>query len=334
MNYRTLGRTGVRVAPLALGTANFADPTPEEESAAIIDRALDAGINLIDTGNSYKAGESERFIGRALRASGRRQEALLATKAFFPVGPGPNDRGGSRLHLLRACEDSLRRLQTDYLDLLILHRPDPDVPVEETLGALTDLVRQGKVRYIGCSTHPAWRVMEALMVSELKGLARVVVEEPPYNLLDRRIENELVPLCQAHGLGIIAWSPLAMGILAGRYSPGAGFPSDSRAALRGGIYADRVSPRAVAVGERFVALARQAGLPPVQLALLWVKDQPGITAPIIGPRTAAQLDEMLPVMAMQLSDDLRAACDELVPPGSAVANFHNSAAWMKMRLPM
>jgi aryl-alcohol dehydrogenase-like predicted oxidoreductase len=194
-------------------------------------------------------------------------------------------------------------------------------------------VRQGKVRYIGCSTHPAWRVMEALMASELKGLARLVVEEPPYNLLDRRIENELVPLCQAHGLGIIAWSPLAMGILAGRYSPGAGFPGDSRAALRGGIYADRVSQRAVAVGERFVALARAAGIPPVQLALLWVKDQPGITAPIIGPRTAAQLEEMLPVLEMQLSDELRAACDELVPPGSAVANFHNSAAWMKMRLP-
>jgi 1-deoxyxylulose-5-phosphate synthase len=334
MNYRILGRTGVRIAPLALGTANFADPTPEDEAAAIIDRALDAGINLIDTGNSYKDGESERMIGRALLRSQRRHEVLLATKAFFPVGPGPNDRGNSRLHLLRACEDSLRRLQTDYLDLFLLHRPDPDVPVEETLEALTDLVRQGKVRYIGCSTHPAWRVMEALAVSEQRGLARFVVEEPPYNLLDRRIENELVPLCTAHGLGIIAWSPLAMGILAGRYRTGAGFPADSRAALRGGIYAERVSQQAIAVGERFVGLARAAGLPPVQLALLWVKDQPAITAPIIGPRSLAQLDEMLPVLDLQLSDDLRAACDALVPPGSAVANFHNSAAWMKMQLPI
>ena len=167
------------------------------------------------------------------------------------------------------------------------------------------------------------------MVSELKGYARFVSEQPPYNLLDRRIENELVPMCQANGLGIITWSPMAMGILAKRYLS-MDFPEDSRAALRGGIYADRVTPQGIEVGRRFVALARERDISPARLAILWVKDQSGITAPIIGPRTADQLDELLPVLEMSLDDEVRAACDELVPPGSAVANFHNSAPWMKM----
>jgi aryl-alcohol dehydrogenase-like predicted oxidoreductase len=257
---------------------------------------------------------------------------VLATKVFYPVGPGPNDRGGSRRHIIRACEDSLRRLGADYIDLFQLHRPDPDTPVEETLGALDDLVRAGKVRYIGCSTHPAWRVMEALMVSERRGYVRYVSEQPPNNLLDRRIENELVPLCQAYGLAIIPWAPLAQGVLAGRYADAARPPADSRVVLRGGIYAERVTERGVAVGLQFAELARQAGLTPAQLALLWAKDQPGITAPIVGARTLEQLDEALPVLEMQLDQGLRAACDALVPPGSAVANFHNSAAWMKMRV--
>jgi aryl-alcohol dehydrogenase-like predicted oxidoreductase len=332
MNYRVLGRTGVNVSPLCLGTSNFADPAPEDESIRIIERALDAGINLIDSADSYAGGESERIIGKALAQNGRRHQVLLATKVHYATGPGPNDAGNSRLHIMRACEESLRRLQTDYIDLYQLHRPSPDIPVDETLGALTDLVRQGKVRYIGCSTHPAWQVMETLMVSELKGLARFVSEQPPYNLLDRRIENELVPLCQKYGLGILPWSPMAMGVLVGRYSDAEHYPADSRAALRGGIYAERVTARGIEVGDRFVKLAEEAGISPAQLANLWVKDQPGITAPLLGPRTVEQLEHLLPVLEMQLSDDLRAACDELVPPGSAVANFHNSAPWMKMKI--
>lgn len=332
MEYRTLGRTGVKVAPLCLGTDNFANPTSEAESIAIIERALDAGINLIDTSNSYAQGECERIIGRALAANGRRQQVILATKAHYPTGPGPNDRGNSRLHLMRACEDSLRRLQTDTIDLYQLHRPAFDIPIDETLGALTDLVRQGKVRYIGSSTAPAWKVMEALMVSELKGLVRFVSEQPPYNLLDRRIENELVPMCQAHGLAILPWTPLAMGVLAGRYSDAAAFPADSRASLRGGIYAQRVTARGIEIGKQFVQLANERGMSPAQLAVLWVKDQPGITAPLIGPRTVEQLEHFLPVLEMQLDESIRLACDELVPPGSVVANFHNSAPWMKMRV--
>lgn len=332
MEYRLLGRTGVQVAPLCLGTDNFANPTPQDESMAIINRALDAGINVIDTSNSYAKGESERVIGRALKENGRRHDIILATKAHYPTGPGPNDRGNSRLHLMRACEESLRRLQTDHIDLYQLHRPSFELPIDETLSALTDLARQGKVRYIGSSTAPAWKVMEAVLTSELKGYVRFVSEQPPYNLLDRRIENELVPMCQTYGLGILPWSPLAMGILVGRYADAVDYPAESRAGLRGGIYAERVTARGIAVGNRFVALAKERNLSPVQLAVLWVKDQPGITAPLIGPRTMAQLEHYLPVLEMTLDDDLRAACDELVPPGTAVANFHNTAPWMKMKI--
>jgi len=315
-----------------LGTDNFANPTSKEESIRIINRALDAGLNLIDTSNTYAEGESERIIGEALVENGRRHQVLLATKAHYPVGPGPNDQGNSRLHLMKACEDSLSRLKTDYIDLYQLHRPSFEIPIDETLSALTDLVRQGKVRYIGSSTAPAWKVVEAVLVSELKNYARFVSEQPPYNLLDRRIENELVPLCQAYDLGILPWSPLGMGVLAGRYTDTDTFPPDSRAKLRGGIYAERITAPGIEVGRKFVQLANEHGIQPAQLAVLWIKDQPGVTAPLIGPRTLKQLEQFLPVMDMTLEQSLRSACDSLVPPGSAVANFHNSAPWMKMKL--
>lgn len=332
MEYRTLGRTGVKVAPLCLGTGNFVEVTPEAECIQILHRALDAGLNFIDTGDTYGDGEAERIIGRVLQARGQRQDVILGTKVFFPTGDGPNDRGTSRLHVMRACEDSLRRLGTEYIDLYQIHRPSFDVPVDETLGALTDLVQQGKVRYVGCSTHPAWKVMEALMVSELKGFARYVSEQSPYNLLDRRIENELVPLCTSYGLGILAWAPMAMGILAGRYSDASTFPSDSQAGVRGGIYAERVSTRGIEVGKQFIELAREAGIPPAQLAMLWTKDQPGITATIYGASTVGRLEEILPILDMHLDDSLRRRCDEIVPPGSAVANFYNTSGWMRMQI--
>jgi aryl-alcohol dehydrogenase-like predicted oxidoreductase len=327
MEYRVLGRTGVRVSSLALGTANFADPTPEDESKQILERAVDAGINVIDTGDSYAKGEAERIIGRALKENGLRQKVLLATKVFPPTGPGPNDRGSSRVHILQACEESLERLQTDYIDFYYIHRFDPDTHQEETLGALDDLVRSGKVRYVACSTHPAWRVMEALAISDRRGYPRFCCEQPPYNLLDRRIENELVPLCLEHDLGLFPWSPIAQGVLTGRYANAKSFPEGSRAAYRGGIYAERINEAGIEVGNRFVALAAEAGIPPIQLAVLWVKDQLGVTAPIIGPRTLDHLADLLPVADMRLSEDVRQACDELVPPGGMVANFHNSSGW-------
>ena len=332
MEYRTLGRSGLKVSPLCLGTDNFANPTPEDECALMIKAALDAGINFIDTSNSYVKGECERIIGRALSKNKRRHNVVIATKVYYPTGPGPNDQGGSRRHIIKACEESLGRLQTDYIDLYQTHRPSFDIPIDETLGALTDLVRQGKVLYIGSSTAPAWKVMEAVLVSEMKGYARFISEQPPYNLLDRRIENELVPMCREFGLGIIPWATLAMGVLAGRYPDGHNYPKDSRAALRGGIYAERVTAKGVKVSHQFMKIAREHDITPAQLAVLWVKEQPGITAPIIGPRTVEQLKHLLPTMKMKLDESIRQKCDELVPPGSAVANFHNSAPWMKMKI--
>jgi 1-deoxyxylulose-5-phosphate synthase len=328
MDYRLLGRTGVRVSPLCLGTMNFGGVTNEDDSIRIIHAALDAGINFVDTANVYNDGQSEVVVGKALRD--RRDKVVLATKVHFKTGDRPNEEGNSRLHILKACADSLRRLQTDYIDLYQIHRPNMEIPVDETLGALTDLVRAGKVRYIGCSTHPAWLVMEALTVSERLHLARYVSEQPPYNLLDRRIENELIPLALRYQLAIIPWAPLAQGVLAGRYKMNQPLPEDSRAErLKGSIYAERVTPRGVEAGAQFAELADRVGKTPGQLALTWCKDQPGITSPIVGPRTIEQLLELLPVLEMSLSAEERSACDEINPPGGVQVNFHNTAGWMK-----
>ena len=332
MEYRYFGRTGYKVSPLCLGTMNFGGVTNEADSIRLIHAALDAGINFVDTANSYNDGASEVVTGRALQ--GRREQVFLATKVRSQVGNGPNDKGLSRGHILKAVEDSLRRLNTDYIDLYQTHRPEPDVPVDETLGALTDLVRAGKVRYIGASTHPAWMIMEALAVSEREHLARYTSEQPPYNLLDRRIENELVPLALKHQLAIIPWAPLAQGMLAGRYKANQTLPEGSRAQRMGheSIYGERIKPPGLQAGDRFTDVARQFGKTPGQLGLLWCKDQPGITAPIFGPRTMEQLQDVLPVLDMTLSPEERAACDAINPPGSVVADFHNSTGWMKMKV--
>src|SRR5215203_1345466 len=332
MEYRLLGRTGARVSPLCLGAMNLGGPTPQDEGERIVHAAMDAGVNFIDTADVYHDGASEVAVGKAL--AGRRDKVVLATKAHGRTGPGPNDAGNSRLHILRACDDSLRRLGTDYIDLYQIHRPSPEIPVDETLGALTDLVRAGKVRYIGCSTHPAWMVMEALMISERLGIARYISEQPPYNLLDRRIENELVPLAQRHGMALLPWSPLAGGILAGRYNDSESVPEGSRLERSGGEspFGQRISRRGVEVARALAPLAQERGLTQSQFALLWCKDQPGVTSPIIGPRTMEQLDDALPVLEMRLADQDRARLDELVGSGNAVSDFHNSNNWMKARI--
>ena len=263
-----------------------------------------------------------------------RDKIVLATKVYNATGTGPNENGVSRLHILKACEDSLRRLQTDTIDLYQLHRPGLNVPVDETLRAFDDLVRSGKVRYIGCSTHPAWFVMECLAASEKYGLARYVSEQPPYNLLDRRIENELVPLAQKFGLAILPWSPLAMGALAGRYPADGSIPADSRVARNNNspMFTDRLTQKGLEVGLKVAEMARERGLTSAQFALLWCKDQPGITAPIVGPRTMAHLEDFIPVLEMKLNDADRPLFDALVHPGNAVADFFNSNAWMKARI--
>ncbi len=345
MEYRSLGRTGVMVSSLCLGTDNFMDPSPPEECEKILNKALDSGINMIDTGDVYADGEGERIIGKILKDSGRRQQVIIGTKVDhgqrrpgftleeFKPELGPNQHGHTRLNIIRACENSLKRLNTDYIDLYQLHRQSPSIPMDEILRALDDLVTQGKVRYIGCSTHPAWAVVEAIMISEMKNYVRFVSEQPPYNLLDRRIENELIPVCEKFGVGVITWAPMAMGVLAGRYTDADKFPEGSRAALRGGFYADRVTKRGIEVGIEFTKIADRLGLTPAQLSILWCKDQPGVTAPLIGPRTVAQLEPLLPVLEMKLDDETRKACDELVPPGTTVANFHNTADWMIGKIP-
>ena len=332
MNYRPLGRTGVQVSPLCLGAMNFGGPTPENESIAILDRALDGGINFIDTANVYNAGESERIVGKALAANGRRDQIVLATKVYGNMGDGPNEQGVSRYHLLTACEDSLRRLQTDHIDLYQLHRPSLTVPQDETLRAFDDLVRSGKVRFIGCSTFPAWKVMEALAVSQSCNLARYISEQPPYNLLDRRIENELVPLAQQYGLALLPWSPLAGGILAGRYTSRQDFPAGSRADRTNVTFRDRITQRAIDVAAAVSQMAAERNLTPSQLGLLWVMEQPGITAPILGPRTLLHLEDALPLLDLKLADSDRPLFDALVHPGTAVADFHNSNEWMKARV--
>jgi aryl-alcohol dehydrogenase-like predicted oxidoreductase len=332
MEYRSLGRTGVMVSSLCLGAMNFGGPTPEVESIAILNRALDAGINFIDTANVYNGGESERVVGRALKENGRRDEIVLATKVYSQVGDLPNQRGASRYHILQACEDSLRRLETDHIDLYQLHRPSQTIPQDETLRALDDLVRSGKVRYIGCSTYPAWMVMEALATSERHGLARYISEQPPYNLLDRRVENELIPLCLKYGLAVIPWSPLAGGILSAKYTAGGEFPEESRATRSGAFFTERITPRAAEVAFKVRQMAGDRGMTVTQLALLWIKDQPGITAPIIGPRILQHLEDALVIADRKLDEADRPRFDELVHPGNAVSDFHNSNDWMKARI--
>lgn len=331
--YRPFGRTGLLVAPICLGTDNFANPTPEAEARRILQHALDSGINLIDTANSYSNGESERIIGNTLRENGRREDVIVATKLYYPTGnKGINDRGVSRKHLIKACEDSLQRLQTDYIDLYQMHRVPTDMPLEEILSAMTDLVQQGKIRYFGATTSPSWKIAESKLLSDFKHYHYAVSEQLPYNLLDRRAENEILPACRWANLAVLAWSPLAMGMLTGRYDNERPESFDTPRFQRGGIYAERITSRAVAAGQQFAALAREAGLLPAHLAMLWVKDQAGITAPLCGPRTLAQLQDLTPLMEQQLDADLAAACDRIVPPGSAAANFLNTAPWMKGKL--
>jgi len=331
--YRPLGRTGLKVSPICLGTDNFANPTSEDDAANIINCAIDNGINLIDTANSYADGECERIIGRALKASRRRDDVILATKVHYPVrDKGINDCGTSRKHIIKACEDSLQRLQTDYIDIYQTHRVSVQTPMEETLSALTDLRRQGKIRYCGSTTSPSWKIAQSAMLAEFRSLARMISEQLPYNLLDRRAENEILPACEWAGLAVLVWSPLAMGILAGRYNNDDPDSFNTARFRRGGIYKERITAKAVDIGQKFVQLAMQFDLPAAHLAMLWVKDQPHITAPLAGPRTLDQLKDLLPVMEMSMSDAIRQACDELVPPGSAVADFLNSATWSKQKL--
>lgn len=318
MEYRSLGRTGVKVSELCLGAMMFGkNGNPDHEDCIrIIHRALDAGINFIDTANVYSRGESEEIVGKALK--GRRHQVVLATKVHGAMGDGPNDRGNSRLHIMREVENSLRRLGTDYIDLYQIHRPDPTVPIDETLRALDDLVRQGKVRYVGSSTYRAWQLMEALWTSDRLGLVRFDTEQPPYSIFHREIEEEILPACRAYNLGVIPWSPLDGGWLTGKYRLGQPFPEGSRMARNRQSPDDPVVRRKLELVEELIKLASARNLTLSQFALAWMLTQPGITSPIIGPRTMEQLEDNLGAVGVRLTQEEMARVDELVPPGTRI----------------
>jgi len=328
MEYRRLGRSGLKISSLILGTMNFGNPTSKEESFRIIDRGINAGINLLDCADVYAGGESERILGEVLHRNGKRKDLLVTSKAYMKMGPGPNDLGNTKHHILNSCEDSLRRLKTDYIDIYFLHRTDFNVPQEESLEALDFLVRQGKIRYIGSSTHPAWRIVEALMIADRYHYPKFICEQPPYNLLDRRIENEIVPMCQAYDLGLITWSPLAQGVLAGRYTDPSNLPEGSRGTQKR-IYAERITQKGIEISLKLAERAKGKGCTVTQLAVAWILTQPGITGAIIGPRTLEQLEDLLPSADVKIDEPDLKFFDALVPPGTNVSNHFNTSLWMK-----
>lgn len=314
MQYVNLGRAGVKVSPLCLGTMMFGGATPEAESIAIIHRALDAGINFLDTANVYNAGESERVTGKAIRD--RRDQVVLATKAKNVMGDGPNDQGLSRVHIIRECENSLKRLGTDYIDVYYLHAPDHSTPLEESLRAMNDLVRQGKVRYVACSNYYGFEVERMLSIAERQNLERISCVQPLYNLVNREVEVELFPCCQENGIGVVVYSPLARGVLTGKYRPGEAAPEGSRAA-RGDrrIHQTELREESFVIAQQLRSLADRHGCTQSQFAVAWVLANPIVTSAIIGPRTMEQLEDSLPAPDVKLTADDERAVDALVPKG-------------------
>ena len=326
MEFRSFGRTGIKVSSLCLGCMMFGGKTSYEDSAAIIDRALDAGVNFIDTANVYNAGRSEEATGQALKRNGKRNDVFLATKVHGRMGAGPNEMNNTRRHIIEQCEASLRRLGTDWIDLYQIHRPQSDMAIDETLRALDDLVRSGKVRYLGASTFAAWQLLESLWVSKEYGLNRFVCEQPPYNLLDRRIERELLPMAQSYGVAIIPWSPLAGGLLSGKYSRNAPPPEDSRYANLDAnpMYRRRMNDNIWDVIEGLEEIAAAKNVAISQLSLAWCMQQPGVTSPIIGPRTMEQLEDNLKAAEVTFTPDELKAIDRIIRPGTHVSPYYEA----------
>ena len=328
MEYRGLGGTGLRVSTHCLGAMMFGawDNTDVEECVRMVHAAIDAGVNFIDTADVYSNGESEEIVGHAL--VGHRDDLVLATKVHGGMGPGPNDWGNSRVWIAREVEESLRRLGTDRIDLYQIHRPEQWTDVEETLGALTDLQRQGKVRYFGSSTFPGWQVVEAQWVAERRGLSRFRTEQPPYSIFVRSIEHDVLPVAQRYGMGVLVWSPLNRGWLAGRYRRGHFDRSPESRAVRGAQRAEWLAllydesrpevQRKLDVVEELAGLAERAGTTLPRLAIAFVLAHPAVTSAIIGPRTTEQLEDLLDSADLRLDDETLDAIDALVPPGTMV----------------
>jgi aryl-alcohol dehydrogenase-like predicted oxidoreductase len=312
MRYRSLGKTGIKVSPYCLGAmmlGGLGNPD-HDECIRIIHKALDSGVNFIDTADRYSRGESEEIVGKALK--GRRGAVVLATKVHGPMGDDPNQQGNSRRWIMQAVEGSLRRLQTDHIDLYQIHRPAPDTDIEETLSALTNLMR-AKVRAIGSSTFPASEIVEAQWVAERRGLARFRTEQPPYSILNRSTEREVLPICQAYGIGALVWSPLAKGMLTGRYRKDLPLPDSLRVRAFPEQMGDDRNLDAV---EQLVPIAERAGLSLTHMAMAFVMAHPGVTSAILGPRTMQQLDDLLAGADVALSDEVLDQIDEIVAPGA------------------
>ena len=315
MQYRPLGRTGIKVSPYALGTLMFASSVgnpDHEDSIRVIHKALDAGINFVDTADAY--GDSEEVVGKALK--GRRDSVILATKVSRPMGDDPNQQGASRRWIVKAVENSLRRLQTDYIDLYQIHRPDPDTDIEQTLSALSDLIHSGKVRAIGSSTTPASEIVESHWVAERRGLERFHTEQPPYSILNRGIEREVLPTAQRHGMGVLVWGPLGQGMLTGRVRKG-----QETDVVRARFFNAFSDERRLDAVEQIIPLAEKAGLPMTHLAMAFTITHPAVTSAIIGPRTMSHLDDLLAGIEVTLSDDILDRIDEIVPPGTDIGTL-------------
>jgi aryl-alcohol dehydrogenase-like predicted oxidoreductase len=311
VEFRPLGATGLRVSVLGLGTNAFGGRADAATSEAILHAAIDAGVTFIDTANGYTQGQSETILGQALK--GRRHEVILATKAGLPMGPGPNDRGSSRYHLVRELEKSLRRLQTDYVDVFWVHTFDPGTPLEETLRALDDLVRAGKVRYVGASNYRAWELAKALGISDRYGFVRYQAVQPSYSLADRTPEQELIPLCRDQGLGLVAYFPLAGGILSGKYRPEAPPPSGSRAD-KDPNFARRLDRARLELAQGLAEVARELSATPAQVALAWLYGRPGMTSAIAGATRVEQLKENLGSLEVRIPPEVAARLEALSAP--------------------
>ena len=308
MDYTGLGKCGLKVSRACLGTMTFGDQADEAESVRMVNQALDAGVSFFDTANAYNAGESERLLGKALQ--GKRDEVVVATKAFNPMGPGPNDCGLSARHLVRALDDSLRRLGMDHVDLYQLHQPDYTTPLEETLAAMDCLVRSGKVRYVGASNYAAWQLCQAMWLCDKRSWAPVVSVQPMYNLLARGIEPEMLPFCREFGLGVMVYNPLAGGLLTGKHRKGAPPAAGTRFALKE-MYRGRYwHVRLFNAVERLRAVADEAGLSLIELSLQWLRSQPDVTCIILGASSTEQLSENLAACQGDLTEDVRERCDE------------------------
>lgn len=330
MEYRNFGRTGIKISPLSLGCMNFGGPTRKKESEMIIGKALEYGINLFDTANAYNKGRSEEILGQTLKNNKMRKRIILSTKVHHPMDSSdPNSYSVHRRHIIRECEMSLKRLKTDYIDLYQLHRPDPEIPVDESLRALDDLIKAGKVRYIGTSSFPSWQIIESLWVSKEFGLNRMVSEQPPYNLLDRRIERELASMSLSYGIALITWSPLARGFLTGKYPNRTKLPSNSRFSTErkyDGFFPnwidDHLSDPANRVLKTIEKIADDKGCSLTHIAIAWSLSRQFITSTLIGPRTIEQLDDYMKSLDITITSNDEELINNVIKPGEHIVSYY------------